>query len=923
MSKTKQAEATTPLTKKSWKAKICDQKYIIIAFFLPFLLLGIAFAVNGVYPFGTKQIMVTDFWQQYYPFYCDFQSKLQEGSSLLYSWSAGLGTNYVALIAYYLASPLNFFLVFVPPEFLREALTLFLLIKIGCAGMFFAIFLRSVFKRNDFSIVFFSVLYGLCAFVMGYYWNIIWFDTFALLPLVVLGVYALVTRGKYKLFIVALALSMLTNYYMGFFTCIFTAITFFGVCIAVKMTWKAFFKKLGLIIGFSALAIGISAVLVAPAYIALQNTHGVQNVLPDFTTLYDWNYKDPLTYATDILGNLAAFTKPTDKEGLPNIYCGFICVILGTLFFRSKKISVREKVFSTVVLIFFMYCCMYKLPNFIIHGMHLPNMLPYRFAYLMSFVLIVMAYRGFLLLKDINYGDVFAMAIVGAVFAVFAYAGSQADTAVTGTVALLIVYLALILLYKLNIFPQAAMTIGIFALILVEMCSSALIGVNTVRTTDRTSYPDQYEPVTKLISDIEASDDEPFYRMETQHFYTINDSTIYGYNGATLFSSTVNEGVTKFVEGVGLIGWDAGNRYYYAETSPLTNAFLDIKYMIGRRTTAKNTDDWSLIQNYNYANSYSNNSYLSLGFMTKDTMKDFMYGYTKTGAVSTNPFDTQNNLFTKSTGIQEDVFTPITPNTSAQHSGLTATPNINGGYNYNVTQGSTGTLNYSYTIPQDCTVYVYTKIDNGDNITISKGTATSENYEVKRPYIISAGSYKAGETMNLNCTLTANTTTGTAQVYVAMLNRNIYDNGINQLKEGLYNIDSFNTDSISGTITAKEDGLMYTSIPYEKGWKAYVDGAEVEITPIADAMVAVPLTAGEHTVTFKYVPDGFIPALAVTILCIGIFIAIIIIERAIRKKGQVMIAATVTEQLPWEVTEVDQTEVKPVANNRPNKKKKK
>ena len=145
---------------------------------------------------------------------------------MLWSWGTGLGTNYIALISYYLASPLNLLLFFAPAEYLREFLTVFLMIKIGCAGMFMAIFLRNVFKRNDFSIVFFSLLFALCAFTMGYYWNIIWFDAFALMPLVVLGTYSLIVKGNYKTYVIALALTMITNYYIGFFTCIFTVIVF-------------------------------------------------------------------------------------------------------------------------------------------------------------------------------------------------------------------------------------------------------------------------------------------------------------------------------------------------------------------------------------------------------------------------------------------------------------------------------------------------------------------------------------------------------------------------------------------------------------------------------------------------------------------------------------------------------------------------
>lgn len=243
--KSRQNTAPPAGTLQTLERQANTKLYLVLSFVIPFVLMGVSYALHGVYPFGNEQILVTDLWQQYYPFLSDFQSKLQEGSSLLYSWDTGMGTNFVALSAYYLASPLNLLTLIIPAEFLREALTLFLMIRIGCAGLFTAIFLKSTFKRNDITLPLFSVLYALCAFTMGYYWNIIWFDTFALLPLVVLGTVALVREGKFRLYIISLALAVMTNYYMGFFICIFTVFVFFGVCICTKIPWKTFFKRFG------------------------------------------------------------------------------------------------------------------------------------------------------------------------------------------------------------------------------------------------------------------------------------------------------------------------------------------------------------------------------------------------------------------------------------------------------------------------------------------------------------------------------------------------------------------------------------------------------------------------------------------------------------------------------------------------------
>lgn len=118
-----------------------------------------------------------------------------------------------------------------------------MLCRIGFAGLFCGICLKGVFKRNDPSLVFFGTMYALCAFTLGYYWNIMWFDTFALLPLVSYGCFSLVKYGRVRLYIISLAMSLFFNYYIGFFTCIFTLILFICLCIYFKTPWHILWRR--------------------------------------------------------------------------------------------------------------------------------------------------------------------------------------------------------------------------------------------------------------------------------------------------------------------------------------------------------------------------------------------------------------------------------------------------------------------------------------------------------------------------------------------------------------------------------------------------------------------------------------------------------------------------------------------------------
>ncbi|MBQ6118683.1 MAG: YfhO family protein [Clostridia bacterium] len=158
-----------------------NPRYLYLtAFFLPVFIMGVIWAVCGVIPFGSKMILAHDQWHQYYPFYINLRERLQNGESLFHSWNTGMGTSYLPLYAYYLASPLNLPAALLPEGLLMPWYTLAVLIRIGLAGLFCAIFLKKTFGRDELAVAFFSTAYALCAFMMGYYWNAIWLDTVAL-----------------------------------------------------------------------------------------------------------------------------------------------------------------------------------------------------------------------------------------------------------------------------------------------------------------------------------------------------------------------------------------------------------------------------------------------------------------------------------------------------------------------------------------------------------------------------------------------------------------------------------------------------------------------------------------------------------------------------------------------------------------------
>ena len=80
-----------------------------LAFGLPVGLMLIVMLIAGSEPFrgGGYSMLYSDMYHQYFPFWVEFGRAIREGDGLRWNWAAGMGMDYLSLISYYLASPLN------------------------------------------------------------------------------------------------------------------------------------------------------------------------------------------------------------------------------------------------------------------------------------------------------------------------------------------------------------------------------------------------------------------------------------------------------------------------------------------------------------------------------------------------------------------------------------------------------------------------------------------------------------------------------------------------------------------------------------------------------------------------------------------------------------------------------------------------
>ena len=880
---------------------------LALAFIFPVVGMLLVMLISQYEPFGKYSMLYSDMYHQYYPFFVAFRSALRSGESLLHSWNVGLGMDYLGLIAYYLASPLNLVSVLVPESMLLEFFSLLVPVKLGLAGLFFAIFLKELYHQDDLSLPLFGSCYALCAWALGYQWNIMWLDTFALLPLVVLGMVRMLRDRKKVLYTVTLFLAVLSNYYIGFFVCIFVFLLFFVYEICRWQGIKRFFLDLGTIALYSVLAIGMTAILELPAFAALQTTQSSVNQFPEgfkMNIASENTWKGLFDAMRQMTGNMSGGVSPTFKEGLPNLYCGVGTMILGWLYLMMPDIKLRDKICAVALLVFFSLSFILRQLDYIWHGFHFTNMIPYRFSFLYSFVLLYMAYQAWLRRRSFLWWQVVVATLMSVVIVCCSNLMGELDLSGSGARDswIFLVYNGIFLLaYLIALLVQARrerltedmdpgeikkaknrcmnrwenVRIAVCLIIVLEMTMNLVVfGIN-FSGTSITNYPRGTEHAASMIRYMKQREENTlFYRAETTHSQTLNDGALNGYNGVSTFTSSANVRVTEFMQALGYGAKNTYNRYCYEEASPVANLFLNLKYMIERQGRDRDSTWFREVHRYGDVVLLQNNAYLPLGFLAQPELAELEF------PIDGNGFRFQNELMKAATGIERDVWNLLTG------SSLTIT-----GIDVNIKEQSPsgycsydqgkkgGTVIYRYDVDTDGFMCVDLNFPKRNNVSIWKNGTELYNETMSLPQMMAVGDVVVGDVVEIRAACKTSGESGTLTINGAILSQESFSRCYEVLNASTLELTEFTNIRVSGTIDCDRAGLLYTSIPQNGNWYVKVDGVEAEIQRIGEAMCGVFLTEGEHEVVFFYRNQAFSMGWKISLLCLLGFSVLIYVDR--------------------------------------------
>ncbi len=875
----KEKRGTFGLLKEYWPQ-------FLLAFLFPALTVLAAFAVTGCYPFGDRTILTVDLYHQYCPFLVAFRDKVLSGESLFYSWNDGLGQEYYAAYANYAASPLNIFSLFFTAKTMPVFIEFVTCFRAGLASLFMLLFLSSNDNRRiDNITVVFSSSYALCGWFISFFWNIMWCDAVVLLPLIALGLKRLLADRKVGLYIVTLAIAIASNYYAGYFICLFMVIfaPAYYFCLFSgekpkgdpgRLCFKTFIGAAFRFAFSSILAAGASAALTIPTYLILKNCSATGDQLK-----VDYGLQNDLF---DFFGRLMVAANPNIRDGMANVYSGIVIVLLLPLFFLLPKrtgIKLKHKIFFGVLLAVMYLSLTNRTLNFIWHGMHFPNQIPYRESFIMSFLLV---FIGFLTIRRIR--SLGVKYVTGAVLSSAAFlilyekfgSGNEGYLQIGVTLLFLIIQgAALHTVSNINVkksefFLETLLTVTM----MVEMFAASLITIGLVCKhegfTSYAPYGRNHEEVYAYVEQAEGSEGHMnFERSELYPNNVCDLQSLYNVKGLSIFSSTARESFVKYMRNFGFHNNNI-NGLRNAGLTRVTATLLNVRNLVEIDKTQAVPALFEQEYKGKVISSWANKDALSVGFMTDPAVIDYAPDYDN----DLNVFSKTND-WVKSMGAEDDVYKPVTL-IAGDTSGLmtvdressamtfTTSSNVqNNEYSFNVTVKDAD-------IGSD--IYLYANSKKGGNVTITCGDKTRK-FEIRSFQIISCGVFdgtpievyvKYSESPSSNITL-----------YGYQLDRAGYDRMLEKFSDEQLFVTDYDTTSLSGHIDVKEDGLLFLSIPYAEGWSAVVDGENAEITPIQDALMGIRLKAGSHDISLKYTPAGFKAGLIISIVSV-ITIALII-----------------------------------------------
>ncbi len=867
----------------------------------------------------------SDTFDSYWPFISDLHYKITSGELPFWSHNIGIGTNfYVA--NQFLTDIFLYLLVFVDNESIVYFFGYIVVLKIVFATFFFYKYI-SKFDLPYFACLIGSILYGFNGYIILWGQHYAFVNMLVYMPLLLLGLEFVLAKSGWKLFVFSVFLLAFNSYYFLFFITIFLALyaitRYFIINRFNVLNFMQFTLKLA---GYYLLGIGLAAFIFIPAVIfVLQSPRISFNTIPTLFELNDFKYYFSTffrLFSNNSLGINYEYSGFWNYYEDPILYSSLFTILLIPVAFRH--FSKREKVMYGLLLIILL--TFLSLP-FFSSMFNAFNKVDYRWTFIIVFYNILLASLSLGNINNFDSKDFRALlATYGAIIVVYSGIVFYTDIfmdllhdktfqALFRSFMILCVFCVLYLIFfhfyihskkdKL-IYPKIALCIVLLSEIVVN--SYATVNERILVEADykdgRQGYYDYTNEAVAFLKEY----DKGFFRVKKDYFSRFyDDALVQKYNGLESYASFNHPSYIKFLSNLGVSLPSGPSIVTGVDERVNIETLLGVKYFLTR-------DEGNAPYNYKFIKKiqdiyiYENRNSLPVGFaynsyipfeefnslsndekditllqsaVLKSEIPQFHLNYKKyDGMIKKEkvPLDTSNitynfiDVFNKysptefniiTNHIDAQVYIPLEKETTSQ---LKITLNITS------QQGATG--------------QIFWKSKNKDFNEIDSKTFTifpgSNLYEIHLGYIKDITQIRIDPSM----------TPGEYNIKNLLLesmDMEEYDKSIQALKGEEFHLKRFSNNSFEGKITVNGNRLLSLSIPYDKGWKAEVNGERVDIYSINNGLIGIPISQGTNNVKLSFTPPFLVLGSFISILSLFVVIIMIfwkVIMKKIGLKGQ-------------------------------------
>ena len=360
---------------------------------------------------------------------------------------------------------------------------------------------------------------------------------------------------------------------------------------------------------------------------------------------------------------------------------------------------------------------------------------------------------------------------------------------------------------------------------------------------------------TSTVKAIQDDDPTPFYRIDRTttraDSAALNEGLALGYDQLSSYSSANNPQAIALLNS---LGYSSVGEFStrYAEPILAVDALLGVKYTIVEQAPAGYV---AIPEPGDTASAAYGNPYaLSIGVAASSDIQN-------STLKSENPFEKQNDLYSKILGREVELYTKIE---------AASTENGDSLKQWSVTVPASS-IGYLY-INKDATAGSYWPVA----LTIDQRTIKNEawRFDNNIRQIADASDTPSQHTVAI----------GVAEGYTDMpqdnepvfytLNLDVFEQIINELKTSEFIPTVFEDGRIEGEYTAKDDGNLLLSVPYDEGWNVTVNGTAAELTPAADkGLSSLNMQKGANRIVMTYKTPGALAGLAVSLATAAVLVA--------------------------------------------------